>query len=656
MAASAAASKYTYISLESNSSLLSCSLRVLVLHPAKDTEAPLQCALNHSTYGEVIENYAKLRYNAISYTWGTDERSQPLLVDDDSPVGASEVLITPHVKQMLRGLRDKDDDVRLWIDAICVNQEDIDEKSVQVPRMDSVYRLAVTVLVWLGEGDTAVADALALLARFILLKESRGYSASTGGTALMHVIQSQGNIFETLLHHPWFSRRWILQEVSVAQNCYLVYRGDAWSWVEFRQGIEFLSQAQKGSIFGHTRLVDRKAQNAMQSILSLNRYSGNALDMLWDFHYADCKEKSDRIYALLGLMKGAAPNDQEVGASVVMNISSDAGLAELANLGETLKRAELDDGLALRPDYHKPWHELFTDVAAHFAERMAFSAITRHLHAFGSLHEENNDWPSWVPNWSRPRKAEPIRGLEKSTPIVPPMQINGRSLFVHGYKSDQVDTICTDWPHELTAFRTRVDGVVKTALQQQSEQAIDLGAEQQLRLMVGNLIRAGLALGLLDPIYEEGTTTVTLPYIFNDLAPTAISRLIFEPQGDAQSDGILAGAPISLRNASMFTTTAGLIGLASNRIRPEDIIIEIDHYHALPNTATTGHSDSTLFEVRSAAVLRTAGSRSSTECKAVGCPCGSTMRLYLLIGPCLLVSTKVTKNGTANKKQKYCII
>jgi len=295
-------------------------------------------------------------------------------------------------------------------------------------------------------------------------------------------------------------------------------------------------------------------------------------------------------------------------------------------------------------------------VAAHFAERMASFAITRNLHAFGSLHEESNDWPSWVPNWSRPRKAEPIRGLEKSTPVVPPMQINGRSLFVHGYKSDQADTICTDWPHELAAFRTHVDAVVKTALQQQSKQAIDLGAEQQLRLMVGNLIRAGLALALLDPIYEEETTTVTLPYILNDLAPAAISSLIFEPQEDAQSEGILAGAPISLQNASMFTTTAGLIGLASNRIRPEDIIVEIDHFHALPNIATTGQSDSTLFKVRSAAILRTAGSRSSTECKAVGCLCGSTMQLYLLIGPCLFVSTKVTRKDTANKKQKYCII
>jgi len=93
MAAPAGTSRYKYISLESNPSIQSCSLRILVLHPAKDNEEPLQCALSHSTYGGIIANYAKLQYNAISYTWGTGERSQSLLVDDDSPKGASEVLI-----------------------------------------------------------------------------------------------------------------------------------------------------------------------------------------------------------------------------------------------------------------------------------------------------------------------------------------------------------------------------------------------------------------------------------------------------------------------------------------------------------------------------------------------------------------------------------
>jgi hypothetical protein len=156
MAASAGASSYKYISLENKPSIQSCSLRILVLHPAKNGEDPLRCSLSHCTYGEIIANYVQLRYNAISYTWGTDERSQPLLVDDDSPKGASEVLITPHVKNMLHELRDKEDHVLLWIDAICLNQEDTEEKSVQVPRMDYVYRLAGKVIVWLGEGDAVI--------------------------------------------------------------------------------------------------------------------------------------------------------------------------------------------------------------------------------------------------------------------------------------------------------------------------------------------------------------------------------------------------------------------------------------------------------------------------------------------------------------------
>lgn len=106
----------------------------------------------------------------------------------------------------------------------------------------------------------------------------------------------------------------------------------------------------------------------------------------------------------------------------------------------------------------------------------------------------------------------------------------------------------------------------------------------------------------------------------------------------------------------MFTTTIGLIGLASNRIQLDDIIVQIDHFYALLKIKLTKLLDSALFEVRSAAILRSVGSRSSTECKTVGCSCGSATQLYLLIGPCLIVSAKESENGSAKIKQKYCII
>jgi hypothetical protein len=52
----------------------------------------------------------------------------------------------------LQYIRDKEEEVVLWADAICINQEDLDERSKQVQFvMDEVYKDAEEVLVWLGE-------------------------------------------------------------------------------------------------------------------------------------------------------------------------------------------------------------------------------------------------------------------------------------------------------------------------------------------------------------------------------------------------------------------------------------------------------------------------------------------------------------------------
>jgi hypothetical protein len=175
--------------------------------------------------------------------------------------------------------------------------------------------------------------------------------------------------------------------------------------------------------------------------------------------------------------------------------------------------------------------------------------------------------------------------------------------------------------------------------------------------MIANLIRAGLILGLLEPIYEEETSKITLPYILNDLGPTTISKLIFEREvEDPQNNGILSGTPISLRNASMFTTSTGLVGLASNLIKPDDVIVQIEHFHALPKIKPTELSVTDMFEVRSGAILRSAGRRASPECDNVGRSDGNAIQLFLLIGLCLTVSAKHSENRVSKFEQKYCII
>lgn len=83
-------------------------------------------------------------YKALSYTWGDINSKKSLILN-----GAT-CLITKNLDVALRHLQHEDSPEPLWVDSLCINQEDNDEKSEQVQRMKSIYESASKVIVWLG--------------------------------------------------------------------------------------------------------------------------------------------------------------------------------------------------------------------------------------------------------------------------------------------------------------------------------------------------------------------------------------------------------------------------------------------------------------------------------------------------------------------------
>jgi Heterokaryon incompatibility protein (HET) len=83
-------------------------------------------------------------YEALSYVWGFLSSSESLRCDGKS------ISITPNLRDALRKLRLVDRHRALWVDQICINQSDKDEKSSQVALMDRIYRMAEQVIAWLG--------------------------------------------------------------------------------------------------------------------------------------------------------------------------------------------------------------------------------------------------------------------------------------------------------------------------------------------------------------------------------------------------------------------------------------------------------------------------------------------------------------------------
>jgi hypothetical protein len=137
-------------------------IRLLQLQPASDKSDTITCILQEHPL------LASLRYKALSYAWNQDSLSTQHEVDDvargqnqislrathKEETTERVVTITQSLSLALRRLRRKDQPITLWIDSLCIDQQNADERTSQVGLMAMIYRFAEEVIIWLGEEDT----------------------------------------------------------------------------------------------------------------------------------------------------------------------------------------------------------------------------------------------------------------------------------------------------------------------------------------------------------------------------------------------------------------------------------------------------------------------------------------------------------------------
>ncbi|KAI0856830.1 heterokaryon incompatibility protein-domain-containing protein [Xylaria cubensis] len=117
------------------------NIRVLSIQPGLE-ESSIECQLEERNLEiDVIEE-------ALSYVWG-----EPIL-DKAIKVDGKSFLVTANLNNILRSLRCQDVPRKVWIDAICINQSDLDEKGHQVRLMRRIYSKAQRTTIWLGDQST----------------------------------------------------------------------------------------------------------------------------------------------------------------------------------------------------------------------------------------------------------------------------------------------------------------------------------------------------------------------------------------------------------------------------------------------------------------------------------------------------------------------
>ena len=125
----------------------------------------------------------------------------------------------------------------MWIDAICINQKNVSERTQQVGIMKEIYKKAMHIVIWLGKETAEDADAFSLLSRFEKLFKEKGmvdvgYAENAlYGLGLPRLDSPEWTALVRLFQRPWFQRIWVLQEAVMARTMTVVCGSHFVGWV-----------------------------------------------------------------------------------------------------------------------------------------------------------------------------------------------------------------------------------------------------------------------------------------------------------------------------------------------------------------------------------------------------------------------------------------
>ncbi|PVH99482.1 heterokaryon incompatibility, partial [Periconia macrospinosa] len=150
-------------------------------------------------------------YQAVSYAWGEPTQDQPMKLN-----GQYTLPITKTLASALSRLTGMCSTGYLWIDQICIDQSNLQERSQQVSLMGEIYQSALEVLVWTGQEVNELSETFKKSAQ-ISARVERDLSRIGKDTLDKKHVRK----ITELLCRPWFSRGWVIQEAVMGKKVLL---------------------------------------------------------------------------------------------------------------------------------------------------------------------------------------------------------------------------------------------------------------------------------------------------------------------------------------------------------------------------------------------------------------------------------------------------
>jgi hypothetical protein len=456
----------------------------------KDDTTTLRCDLIHASLND------DPTYMALSYTWGSPQDTRQIIIGD-TPVSVTRNLHSAMLH--LRATTTK----TIWIDAVCINQSDNQEKSWQVQLMSDIYARADHVAVWLGPVD-ATSDAVMeyfrsfgtkaiecgidshlheIKAHWRTLashspsfrdrsKVRQAIQATEGAAKLEFELGALSKIYysisgtheqsnllpiegmEALFSRPWWSRTWVMQEISLCRKAGFVC------------GTKWLSRRKCfAAINAFTALRDVLSERAIFKQIQPTAYQATVCKALFDPRAVVMLSMRhvwrDGSFPLLALLRSTCIADTWPPAMVgrCQFEATDPRDKIYGILGLAADRDKLRS-FGVEPDYTQSCAKLYTRVA---------SAILRQGHmnllSLCQTPKHQAGLPSWVPDWSIPLATIQATGRDHMTTIpkyrasgslIPKVSINStpeyqRILSVSAFVCDEIHEVgSVSWTGDLT--------------------------------------------------------------------------------------------------------------------------------------------------------------------------------------------------------------
>ena len=303
------------------------SVRLLSILPAV-IHAPIETVL----VCVPLRSTNPLVYDALSYVWG------PASDRVDIRCNGKIVSITQSLSEALLYLRSDADEHTLWIDQLCINQEDAAERDQQVTLMGDIYSLARKVVVWLGPSDDETSTVWSLLQKVSELQHFEAHEVYDLARKKPQPLQAQDSrlsssgyhrtadaqpklsstkdsrefpdlptgdspewkAVERFLQRPWFSRMWTYQEVVLSRICIVRCGSYSMTWSDLSDSCKAISYG------GYSVYIDGKGDRVtaiqVQRLRSREGKSTTFRSLLERNRFRNATEPRDMVYALRGIV------------------------------------------------------------------------------------------------------------------------------------------------------------------------------------------------------------------------------------------------------------------------------------------------------------------------------------------------------------------